>query len=136
MPECHKCPLNQTGDPRCLSCAGPSEQPNHHGRSHISIEHAPDIPAPTPDSGPPERQHELAEFMHSWLRLRPSIRDYIAYWIAHPHLSASEVARKFHISPQNLHQRLIHAAKKSPCLRSFLRLHMKPVRRLSLRNGQ
>lgn len=134
MPECHKCPLNQTGDPRCLSCAGPAEQPNHHGLSHISIEHAPDIPAPAPEPEPPEQQHELAKFMHSWLRLRPSSRDCLAYWIAHPHLSASAVARKFHISPQNLHQRLIRAAKKSPCLRSFLRLHMKPVRRL--KDGQ
>jgi hypothetical protein len=37
MPECHKCPYNGTGNPICLSCAGPPDT-NHRGRSHISID--------------------------------------------------------------------------------------------------
>ena len=37
MPECHKCPHNGTGNPICLTCAGPPDT-NHRGRSHISID--------------------------------------------------------------------------------------------------
>ena len=35
---CHKCPHNQEGDTACLSCPGPSELPNNHGKNHVSLD--------------------------------------------------------------------------------------------------
>ena len=35
---CHKCALDGKGDPRCGICAGPSDEPNHKGASHVYID--------------------------------------------------------------------------------------------------
>lgn len=35
---CHKCPHNQEENEACLSCPGPSELPNNHGKNHVSLD--------------------------------------------------------------------------------------------------
>lgn len=40
MPNCHKCQYNGKSNPICLTCPGPSETPNNHGHTHVSIDAA------------------------------------------------------------------------------------------------
>lgn len=39
---CTKCAFHGKGNGRCAICAGPSDEPNHHGASHVSIDAMPD----------------------------------------------------------------------------------------------
>lgn len=127
MPECHKCPLNQTGDPRCLSCAGPRDD-KHRGQSFIPLQNIPESQLPA--MPPTADDHPMSEFMRVWLRIRPQTRDIIAYWIANPAAKQTALARKFRISPQTLHARMIRVCRNCPPLRVFISARCKPVRRL------
>lgn len=65
MPECHKCPNNQANNIACLKCSGPSEGPNNHGKTHVSVEQvASFIPAPVP-ADPPTDYDAARHFIRS-----------------------------------------------------------------------
>lgn len=97
-------------------------EPNHHGRTHISLEHsqAQNL-ALQPEAISRTRKPRFAAFFAVWMRMRPSTRDIFAYWLANPHLCQSDLARKFRITPQAMHHRVALAARKSPELRVFIR---------------
>jgi len=49
MPECHKCPHNGKRRAICKVCLGPSDLPNNHGQTFVSVEKvAAFIAAPEP----------------------------------------------------------------------------------------
>lgn len=58
MPDCHKCVHDGKRRRECLKCKGPCDGPNHHGRTHVSLDALADAGV-DPTGGTPDIINEV-----------------------------------------------------------------------------
>ena len=131
MPECHKCPWNMKGKKKCLTCGGPPKGSVNHGKTHISLEHAPEFEtALVPIEKPriDRRFEALAQFMRAWFRLTIQDRNILSQLVIDSSQTESTLARRYRVSPQAIQQRLIALAEKYPEIKAVLKPKIKALR--------
>ena len=101
MPECHKCQHDGKGRRACLTCPGPSDAPNHKGRSHISIDaitgenmRSVESMMPAPTTQEPEPEHPASAAVRWIAHLPPQDTAVLQAAIKTPDASIREIGRQ------------------------------------------
>ena len=120
MPECHTCPFNNRHSRHCLTCAGPSEHPPHHGLSFIPLSRLSEKELVALQSPDPEPEHPVAEFIRYWVRLPPHTREMLARVLVEGNSNLAAIARDLNVTRQAIHSHVKKVMALFPELQSVL----------------
>ncbi len=129
MPECHKCPLDGKGDPRCLSCQGPPKV-NHKGRSFVSVDSGEGEQSaagvamvmkgirPKASYRPPEELEMALKAIYAMIELSPA--EFVVVQAIMRGATQAEVSREFGLTRQAINSFIKLMVKRHPVF-AFLR---------------